>query len=149
MGTEARRHSQQREKRLLNAWMWDQHREDLQWRNARLGQLPTKQLARMYLTTLRYADAIYIKDGVVYIVEAKLTPDVRAFGQLELYRKLFPATLEFTQFKNYPIKMVFLTMLPDINLMELASEKGIIYELYDIDQLNAALHEMQLPIIED
>ena len=65
---------------MLNAWLWEKHRTDTQWRRIRLGVLPTKELARAYMTILRWADAIYLKDGVVHIVEAKLRADPGALG---------------------------------------------------------------------
>ena len=85
-----------KESDMLNAWLWEKHREDLQWRRVRLGPIPSKAMARMYMTMLRWADAVIVQDGIVYIVEAKLRPGPGAIGQLELYKKLFGNTLEFT-----------------------------------------------------
>lgn len=125
-----------RETDLLNAWLWEKHREDLQWRRIRLGVLPTKELARMYMTILRWADAIVISKGIVFIVEAKLRAQPGAISQLELYKKLFINTLEFKQYWNWPIKMLLLTGVMDLNMAELASEKGIIFEVFTIEQVN-------------
>ena len=66
--------AQMKESELLSTWLWAKHRTALQWRNTRLGLLPTKELARMYMVTLRWVDAIFIENGVVHLVEAKLTP---------------------------------------------------------------------------
>ncbi len=135
------------ESKMLNAWLWDKHREDLQWRRVRLGVLPTKEMARVYLTLLRWADAIVIKDGFVNIVEAKVRPMPGVISQLELYKKLFPNTLEFTQYKDWPIRMIILSSMPDLAIAELASEKDIIFEIFTVDDVNRVRREQMLPVL--
>jgi len=132
---------------MLNAWLWEKHRTDLQWRRVRLGVLPTKELARMYMTLLRWVDAIFIKDGVVHIVESKLRADPGALGQLDLYEKLFRVTPEFDQYKSYPIQKILLTSLLDLSLAELCSEKGIEYEIFTEDQVNKTRMVQMLPVV--
>ena len=132
---------------LLNAWLWEKHRMDVQWRRVRLGVLPTKELARMYMTILRWVDAIYLKDGVVYIVEAKLRAEPGALGQLKLYAKLFKQTPEFDQYKEWHIQKVLLTAVMDLNMAELASDEDIEYELFTLEDVNKTRMEMRLPII--
>ncbi len=132
---------------LLNAWLWEKHRTDVQWRRIRLGVLPTKQLARMYMTLLRWADAIVLKDGVVYIVEAKLRAQPGVISQLELYNKLFANTPEFTQYREWPRKMKILTSVIDLNMVELASEKGIDYEVFTEEQVNKTRMVQMLPVV--
>ncbi len=136
-----------KETELLNAWLWDKHRTDVQWRRVRLGVLPTKELARMYMTILRWVDAIYLDRGVVYIVEAKLRAEPGALGQLDLYEKLFKQTPEFTAYKEWHIQKVLLTAVMDLNMAELSSEKDVEYELYTLADVNKARMEMRLPII--
>jgi len=80
---------------------------------------------------LRWADAVFIKDGEVYIVEAKLRPDLGVIGQLEGYKKLFPFTPEFTQYKNYNVRMILLSPFLDLNIAELCKDKDIIYEVWE------------------
>ncbi len=136
-----------KESELLNAWLWAKHREDLQWRRVRLGPLPSKALARIYMTMLRWADAIVIKEGIVYIVEAKLRAGPGAIGQLELYKKLFYNTLEFTQYHNYPVQLLLLTSVLDLQIAELASEKEIIVEVYSAEEVNKTRKEQMLPVL--
>ena len=136
-----------KESEMLNAWLWDKHRMDVQWRRVRLGIFPTKEMARMYMTMLRWADAIYIKEGVVNIVEAKLRPMPGAIGQLELYQKLFRNTLEFKQYWKYPIRLTLLTSMPDTSMIELTSEKGIIYEIYTLEDVNIARRQRMQPVL--
>ena len=132
---------------MLNAWLWDKHRFDTQWRRVRLGVLPTKELARIYMTLLRWVDAIYLKDGVVFIVEAKLRSEPGALGQLKLYEQLFKNTPEFDAYKNWPIQKVLLTAVMDLNMAELCSKENIEYELYTLEDVNKARMEMRLPIV--
>ena len=125
-----------KESDMLNAWLWEKHRTDVQWRRVRLGVLPTKELARAYTTILRWADAIVLKDGIVYIVEAKLRASPGAIGQLELYKKLFKNTLEFTAYKEWPIKLLLLCSMIDLNIVEMCSDKEIIYKVFTLDEVN-------------
>jgi len=107
--------------------MWNKHRDDLQWRRVRLGMVPTQEMARMYSVVLRWADAIYIHEGKVHIVEAKLKVSPGAIGQLEHYAELFRRTPEFSQYHSLPIQLVLLTPHLDMEMVELCSRKGIAY----------------------
>ena len=126
---------------MLNAWLWAKHRTDPQWRRIRLGVLPTKQLAKMYSVMLRWADAIYLKEGTVYIVEAKLRPMPGAIGQLELYKQLFVNTPEFKAYWHWPIRMVLLTSIHDLQMVEFASSKDIAYEVFSVEDVYNVQHE--------
>lgn len=119
-----------KESELLVKWLWEFHREKLQWRRVRLGVVPTKEMAREYNVLLRWVDAIFIDNGIVYLVEAKLRPHPGAIGQLELYKKLFYQTLEFKQYWNNPVRLILLCPILDTNMAELCSEKDIIYEIW-------------------
>lgn len=132
---------------MLNAWLWDKHRTDLQWRRVRLGVIPTKQLAREYMVLLRWADAVIVHDGIVYIVEAKLRPEPGAIGQLELYKDLFANTLEFSQYANYPVKLLLLCSIPDLAIAELCSKKEIIFEIFSEGDVNRTRMAMMLPVV--
>jgi len=122
--------AQQKEARLVNEWMAIEHPNDLQWKRVRLGPLPDKQLARMYMITLRWADAIFIKDNTVNIVEAKLKPELGAISQLEAYRDLFPQTPEFTAYKTSPIHLIYLCTRKDPVVERMCEERGIEYVIY-------------------
>lgn len=120
-----------KESEMVARWLWDKYPTAVQWRRVRIGPVPFPELGRMYNVTLRWADAIFLWEGNVYIVEAKLRPDAGALGQLDLYAKLFRQTPEFSNYKGWPIQKVFLTRWVDVALMELCSEKGIIYAVYE------------------
>jgi hypothetical protein len=119
-----------KESDLVNKWLWEFHPTSLQWRRVRLGIVPTKEMANMYMVLLRWADAVFIEDGKVYIVEAKLRPNAGAIGQLEHYKMLFGRTPEFNAYWNYPIELILLTNYMDLEIVELCSMKGIKYEFY-------------------
>jgi hypothetical protein len=123
-----------KESELVTKWLWEKHREDLQWRRVRLGVVPTKEMARMYSVILRWADAVFEHNGIIYIVEGKLRPQPGAIGQLELYREIFSQTLEFKQFWNYPVKLVLLCPVLDLNMAELCTKKDIIYEVWSPEE---------------
>lgn len=120
-----------KESELVNMFLWEYHRTCPQWRRVRLGVVPTHELARMYMVTLRWADAIYIEGGEVFIVEAKLRPDAGAIGQLLLYKDLFGQTLEFMDYWPLKVNMIFLCTRPDLNLAEQCSKHDIKYVIYD------------------
>jgi len=121
-----------KESELVNKWLWEFHPTSLQWRRVRLGITPDKEKARMYMVILRWADAIFVQDGVVNIVEAKLRPTAGAIGQLEHYKLLFGRTPEFSQYWKYPIQLILLTSYMDLEIVELCTQKGIKYEFYQV-----------------
>ena len=119
-----------KESTLINEWLRAKHPDALQWTRVRVGPFHNSKNDKTFGITRRWADAIFIEDEVVHIVEAKLKPNPGAIGQLELYEKLFRNTPEFTQYKENDIKLIFLTMSMDAAVLELTSEKGILYEIF-------------------
>ena len=132
---------------MLNAWLWEKHRTELQWTRKRVGVLPTKELAKMYSVLLRWVDAIVIHDGYVLIIEAKIRPMPGAIGQLELYEMLFPETPEFQAYKDWPIKLILLCAMPDLSMIQLCSQKGITYEIFTEEQVNKTRKGLFQPIV--
>jgi len=118
------------ESRLLNEWLREKHLTSLQWKRVRVGPIPNPEIGRASVVLMRWADAIFIEDGFVNIVEAKIRPNAEAIGQLEYYKKKFPETPEFTVYKDWPIKMIFLTTMLDAGIAEHCWEKGIKYRIY-------------------
>jgi len=119
-----------RESDLVNAYLWDKHRFHKQWRRVRLGVVPTKEMAKMYMVLLRWADAIVDDGEKIIIIEAKLRPNAGAVGQLLHYKKLFRETPEFSSYKNTPIQLVLLTTMMDLAIAELCSNYDIKYVVY-------------------
>ncbi|KKM62755.1 hypothetical protein LCGC14_1518380, partial [marine sediment metagenome] len=106
------------------------HKSAPQWTRVRLGVADNPEQAKALSVTLKWADAIFIEDGFVNIVEAKLSPGPGVIGQLEGYKKLFPLTPKFSAYENWPIKLIILSPKLDFTTSELASEKGITYEIW-------------------
>lgn len=121
---------QQSEARLVNRWLAKFHRTDPQWTRVRLGQVANKEEARMFSVILRWADAIFLSDGKIWIVEGKLRPNLGVFGQLEGYKELIKVTPEFSAYKNWAVEMILLSPVLDVNIAEIAKKKGIIYEVF-------------------
>ncbi len=121
---------QQKESILLTKWLAQFHRKDLQWKRVRLGIPANPEEAKYMQVLLRWADAIFIEDGFVNIVEAKLRPDLGTIGQLEGYKELFKVTPEFVSYENWPVKMILLSPILDLATVQIASKKGIIYEVW-------------------
>jgi len=124
---------QQSEAKLVTRWLAKFHRTAPQWKRVRLGQVATKDEAKFYKVILRWADAIFLEDGQVWIVEGKLRPELGAIGQLEGYAKLFPVTPEFSMYKEWPVRMILLSPYLDLNIAELCKDKNITYEIWDYE----------------
>ncbi|KKL64270.1 hypothetical protein LCGC14_2166730 [marine sediment metagenome] len=122
---------QQSEARLVNRWLAKFHRTDPQWTRVRLGQVANHKEAKMYSVILRWADAVFLHDGKIHIVEGKLRPAPGAFGQLELYAELIKVTPEFSQYKSWHVVQILLTPIVDLNMVEQAKKKGILYEVFN------------------
>jgi len=116
-----------KESTYLNRWLWEKHKTHVQWRRIRVGPLPSKAMARMYMSLLRWVDAIFLQEGMVHIVEAKIAPRAGAIGQLLLYKELFLQTPEFQAYKSWPIVLDFLCPEPDLQLAETCTKHGIRY----------------------
>ncbi|MBA7707140.1 hypothetical protein ES703_116009 [subsurface metagenome] len=121
---------QQKESVLLTKWLAKFHRTSLQWKRVRLGVPANPEEAKFFQVMLRWCDAIFIEDGFVNIVEAKLRPDLGTIGQLEGYKELFPVTPEFDQYKDWPIKMILLSPVLDLGVAQICTKKGITYEVW-------------------
>jgi len=121
---------QQKESILLTSWLKTFHRTNPQWKRVRLGIPANPEEAKLYSVLLRWADAVFLEDGIMYIVETKLRPDLGAIGQLEGYKELLRVTPEFSQFENWPIKMILVSPVMDLGIAQICTKKGIIYEVW-------------------
>ena len=121
---------QQKESVLVNRWIAKFHRTALQWTRVRLGIPANPEEAKLYSVLLRWADAIFIEDGVVHIIEGKLRPELGAIGQLEGYKELFAVTPEFSVYANWPINLILLSPVMDLGIAQICSKKGITYEVW-------------------
>ena len=121
---------QQKESVLLTRWLAEFHRTSIQWKRVRLGIPANPAEAKLYSVLMRWADAIFIEDGFVWIVESKLRPELGTIGQLEGYKDLFYVTPEFVQYANWPVKLILLSPVMDLGIAQICTKKGITYEVY-------------------
>lgn len=117
--------TRQLEAKFRNKYLMMNYPDKLQWKNARLGPLPDVPLAKMYSVTQRRADAIVKEDRTIIIIETKLRKFGEAVGQLQLYRDLFKETPEFSEFKDYQIKLQLVVPREDIHIKSLCNDRGI------------------------
>lgn len=122
-----------KENELVEKWMTAEHPTSIQWIRPRLGPVRDRENAALLSVTQRYADIIFLEDGVINIVEAKLKPNGGVVGQLLQYRELFFSTPEFSKFINFPIKLAILTPFLAIDVVEFANLHDINYILWDPD----------------
>lgn len=114
----------------VDRWLKNEHRNALTWTRPRLGEIPPGEFEGLMGVVRCYPDAIFVEDNVVHIVEGKLEPNATGVGQLQLYAQEFPKTPEFTQFKNLPVKLIFLTTRYDSRIEELCKLADISYVIY-------------------
>jgi len=119
-----------REMRFVNEFLAKEFPTAMTWKRVRLGPARFTEEEKLYQVLRRWADAVVYDGTTVYIIEAKIRPDVRAISQLELYGKLFPKTPEFEMIKDRPVKLVFLTSIMDKEVKALCEEKGIEYKVF-------------------
>jgi len=122
--------TQKIEHKYVREYMQQFHPTNLQWRNVRLGPLPNVPLAKIYTVALRFADALYIDTDGVHIVEAKLVNQLSGVAQLELYKKLFYDTPEFSQYYNKPVFLHLVVPRVEPEVQRMCQERGISYEVY-------------------
>lgn len=120
----------QREAKLIFEWINKFHPKALQWRREQLGPVITHDEARLMKMLRRWCDAIFFEDDTVYIVEAAWAPDPGKVSQLELYKQLFPKTPKFVEWKDKPVKLIFLTTKLDVEVRDLCKERDIEYVVW-------------------
>ena len=120
------------ETQLQNSWLWQFHRNSPTWKKARLGRVSNQSDAAIQRVLLRFADAIFVEENTVHIVETKISPSADAIGQLLLYERLFKETPEFILYRDLPIKKIMLTTREDPAIRKLAEDNGIQMIIYSI-----------------
>ena len=104
---------ERRESRLINEWMAEYHLGVPQWKHPRVGPYPGREPEKLKGVKRGWVDIIFKENNIIYLVEAKMRPTAAAAGQLLEYARLFPLTPEFSEFKDLPIRMIFLTTSED------------------------------------
>lgn len=127
--------AQQREAKFVNDWLRMFHSSALQWKRVRLGPDLPGGIGKMLDVVKKYVDAIFYENNIVHLVEAKIRTQSAAIGQLEIYTRLFRDTPEFLQYSDKPIQGILLVPTTDIDVKNLALEKGFKYEVFSPDWL--------------
>ena len=117
---------------MRSNWVKRLSNEIPRWYNVRMGKLPDREMAKVYSVILGYADLIYIKDGVVNIVEFKVRDFRGAIGQLLSYAQEFYNTVEFAPYHALPIQLSIVANRHDVIVEELAHKNNIKYEVFQV-----------------
>jgi len=110
-----------REWKLLSWWLALYHPRAEILMNVRVGPTlpltgvhnPTPAEQQVSRVRNRWLDAIYIEDGVVNLVEAKIEPDPGIFSQLIHYARKFRADPTFKEFAQAPLTLTALVYHDD------------------------------------
>jgi len=113
------------EDKMIREWILKAHPNNLAFKHAKVGKDPTGPNAKYMLCCKRYPDIIFKDGNEIFIVEAKMKPEVGALSQLELYMQLFPETPMFTEWKDLKVFGILLTAMPDKQLTKLAEKYAI------------------------
>jgi hypothetical protein len=130
-----------REWKLLSWWLATMHPQAEISMNVRVGPpkpltgltLPPPMLERMARVRNRWVDAIFIEDGLVNLVEAKIQPDPGIFSRLIHYLRKFRADPEFAQYKNAPVRLIALVYNDDPSVAVEAPWYGVNWTVYQPD----------------
>ena len=122
-----------REWKLLSWWLATFHPRAEILMNVRVGNPPpltgiaNPTAAELNMTRVRnrWVDAIYVEDGVVTIVEAKMTPDPGIFSQLIHYARKFRVDPSFATWQGMPLHLVALVYSDDPSVSQEASWYGV------------------------
>lgn len=134
----ATRQNQQREWKLLSWWLAQNHSHaEHIWMQARVGPsgtIPnlkyTPEIEAMARVRNRWADAVYIEDGAISLVEAKMKPDPGVFSILIHYARNLRRDPYFSQFNNLPLHLIALMAQDDPSLAEEAPWYGVQWVVY-------------------
>jgi hypothetical protein len=85
---------------------------------------------RMLGTARRWVDAVVIDADTVHLYEAKIRLEPKALAELALYNRLFPYTQEFQTWKDWPRKLHLLYAVPDVVVLAMAREQGLLAHQY-------------------
>lgn len=128
----------QKEWRLLSWWLATQHPNAEILMNVRVGLTQPvvgvatsasgdTQLGRV---KNRWADAIFLENGEVSIVESKLDPDPGIFSQLVHYLRKFIADPTFAEWQGFPRRLIALVYNDDPSVAQEAPWYGVRWVVY-------------------
>jgi hypothetical protein len=127
-----------REWKLLSWWLATYHAQAEISMQVRLGPTnplegitnPTAADLAMARVRNRWADAIFIENGLPYIVEASIQPDPGIFSQLIHYARKFRADAFYSQYAAQPLGLIALVYSDDPSVSVEAPWYGIQWVVY-------------------
>lgn len=131
----------QREWRLLSWWLATFHPDAAISMQVRLGPnrgagglggLDDAQTLMLRVRN-RWADAIFVENGDVYLVEAKLDPDPGIFSQLVHYARKFRTDPNYAAYATTPLRLVALVYHDDPSVAIEAPWYGVQWVVYQPD----------------
>lgn len=125
--------AQQRERRLLGEWLWEFHRETPVIFNAPMGDYSEEKGYREYNVKAPRADAVYLEDDEIYIVEAKIVDEFKGIAELENYKRLFKRTAQFTPWHEKKVNLILLVAREKPDVTETCEEKEILKAIFTPD----------------
>lgn len=113
------------EDKLIREFLQKEHPNNLAFKHPKVGKDPAGTNAKYAMCCKRYPDVVFKDGSEIFIVEAKIKPDVGAISQLKLYMQLFPETPMFSEWRTLHLRGILITALPDRQLSILAKNEGI------------------------
>jgi hypothetical protein len=135
----------QKEWKLLSWWLAQYHPHASIAMNVRLG--PTMRIAQVgpvgevapgvLRLRNRWADAVFVENNQVNLVEAKLEPDPGIFSTLVHYARALRADPSYAQWRNLPLRLIALVYHDDPTLASEAPFYGVQWIVYQpkLDEL--------------
>jgi len=127
-----------REWKLLSWWLATYHPSADISMQVRLG--PTKPLSGVVNPTAadlamarvrnRWADAIFVENGLPYLVEASMQPDPGIFSQLIHYARKFRADAYYAQYAAQPLGLIAVVYSDDPSVAVEAPWYGVNWVVY-------------------
>lgn len=121
---------QQRERRLLGEWMWEFHPDVRANYNYPLGAYAEPLGYRAYMSRAPRCDVLWIENGELTIVEAKLVDEFKGIAELMNYRRLVPKTTSLKEYWDMPINLILLRAREKEDVTDAAIESDIIPVLF-------------------
>lgn len=134
--------AQQLERRLLGEWLWEFHRETPVIYNAPMGDYNVEKGYKIYNVKAPRADAIYLEDDEIYIVEAKVVDEFKGIAELENYKRLFKRTAHFMPWHDKKVNLILLVAREKPDVTEMCEEKDILKVIYTPDWVKEYLVDL-------
>lgn len=142
----ASRQTVQREWSLLSNWLVQYHPHATIYMQVRVGPTPVIDgvdpnnagLAALSRVANRWADAIFIENGTLNLVEAQMNPDPGVFSQLIHYARKLRLDPNWSTYSSWPLNLIALNARDDPSVAVEAHWYGIQWIVYQPSYLTSA-----------